>query len=114
MSIAVDPWLVIAGGVLVTYLIRFLFFGTAGRLQLPVWLQRALRYVPAAVFPALIVPGVLYPKGTLDVSLGNERIAAALIAILVAWRTNNTILTLISAIAAFFGVPLFFRAIGLL
>jgi len=49
--------------------------------------------VPAAVLSAIIAPELLMPGGTFNLSLGNERLLAGLVAVLVAWRTRNVLLT---------------------
>ena len=50
--------------------------------------------VATAVLSAIILPELLQPGGTLDISLGNARLLAGLVAILVAWRTKNILWTL--------------------
>lgn len=85
--------LTIAGMGVITYAIRVSLFLLPAGAQLPVRLLRALRYVPAAVLSAIIAPELLMPGGVLDVSLGNERLLAGLLAIAVAWRTRNVFLT---------------------
>ena len=61
-------------------------------------LSRALRFVPAAVFTA-VVPLLFYVNGAVEVSLGNERLLAGLTAVLIAWRTRSVPLTLVGGIA---------------
>lgn len=47
----------------------------------------ALRFAPACALTALILPEVLYPSGVLDVSLGNPRWPATLVAVVfLLWR----------------------------
>lgn len=77
----------------ITYAIRVSLFLLPERVALPPWLMRALRYVPAAVLSAIILPELLLPGGVLDLSLGNERLLAGLAAIVIAWRTRNVLLT---------------------
>ncbi len=86
-------WFVIIGMGVITYAIRLSMIVMSGQIQLGDHLQRALRYVPPAVLSAIILPEMLQPGGTLDVSLGNERLLAGLIAIAVAWFTQNMIWT---------------------
>ncbi len=81
--------LAILGMGVITYLIRLSLFILPERVMLPPWLLRALRYVPAAVLSAIILPELLLPTGTLDLSLGNERLLAGVVAAVVAWRTRN-------------------------
>jgi branched-subunit amino acid transport protein len=83
----------IVGMGLITYAIRLSLFLLPERVMLPPLLLRALRYVPAAVLTAIIAPELFQPGGTLDVSLGNDRLLAGLVAILIAWRTRNVFLT---------------------
>ena len=86
-------WLVIIGMGVITYAIRLSMIVMSGQIQLGDHLQRALRFVPPAVLSAIILPEMVQPGGTLDVSLGNERLLAGLIAIVVAWYTQNMIWT---------------------
>jgi len=86
-------WLIIIGMGVITYTIRLSMIVMSGKVQLNDQLQRALRYVPPAVLSAIIVPEMIQPGGTLDISLGNERLLAGLIAIVIAWYTQNMIWT---------------------
>jgi branched-subunit amino acid transport protein len=56
--------------------------------------------VPPAALTAIILPELLTPGGTLDISLNNHRLIAGLLAIIVAWRTKNIFLTIIIGMAA--------------
>jgi len=86
-------WLVIIGMGVITYAIRLSMIVLSGQIQLGERLQWALRYVPPSVLSAIILPEMLQPGGTVDISLGNERLLAGLIAIVVAWYTKNMIWT---------------------
>ena len=92
--------LTIVGMGVITYAIRVSLFLLPEGAQLPERLLRALRYVPAAVLSAIIAPELLMPGGAFDLSLGNERLLAGLVAILVAWRTRNVLLTVIAGMGA--------------
>jgi branched-subunit amino acid transport protein len=46
------------------------------------------------VLTAIIVPELLYRNDQIDVSLTNVRLLAGLIAIVVAWRTKNALITI--------------------
>ena len=83
----------IVGMGVITFAIRAALFLLPAGAQLPEWLLRALRYVPAAVLSAIIAPELVMPGGALDLSLGNERLLAGLVAVLVAWRTRNVLVT---------------------
>ncbi len=87
-------WLTILGMGLITYAIRLSFVVLGERVQVSALFQRGLKYVPTAVLSAIILPELLQPGGTLDISLGNIRLLAGLIAALVAWRTKNVLATI--------------------
>ena len=79
----------IIGMGLITYALRLSLFLLPERVILPPWLLRSLRYVPAAVLSAIILPELLLSNGTLDISLSNDRLLAGIVAIIVAWRVRN-------------------------
>ena len=83
-----------------TYLTRLSFIALVGHREIPPLARRALRLVPPAVLSAIIFPELLRPAGRLDLSLGNERLLAGLLAGLVAWRTRNIFLTIGVGMAA--------------
>jgi len=95
-------WLVMIIGGLLTFGIRLSFIFLFSHTNLPRWLQRGLRYVPPAVLSAIIFPEIFMPDGKLDISLGNARLLAGLAAGLVALRTRNAMLTILSGMAVLF------------
>jgi branched-subunit amino acid transport protein len=93
-------WLTVLAMGLVTFAIRIAPIVLLERVALPPLLLRALRYVPAAVLSAIVAPELLRPAGALDLSLGNARLLAGLLAIVIAWRTRNVLLTIATGMAA--------------
>jgi len=93
-------WLVIIGMGLITYAIRLSMIVLLERVTITDTMRSALRFVPAAVLSAIILPELLQPGGTLDISLGNDRLLAGLLAMLVAWRTKNVLYTIAVGMAA--------------
>jgi branched-subunit amino acid transport protein len=96
----VNIWLVLILGGLITFGMRFSLIYLFGRFEIPQTLQRALRYVPPAVFSAIIFPELFYREGSLDPAFTNTRLLAGLVAILVAWFSKNTLLTIIVGMIA--------------
>lgn len=94
-------WIVMIAVGLLTYLTRLSFILLLERWQPPQVVQSALRYVPVAVLTAIIVPELLVVDNSLDISLGNARLLAGLIASLVAWRTKSALWTIAAGMAAF-------------
>ena len=93
-------WLIIIGMGIVTYAIRLSLIVLLGRVEVPPLVQQALRFVPPAVLSAIVFPELLQPGGTLDISFGNARLFAGVLAALVAWRTKNMLLTIGVGMAA--------------
>ena len=87
-------WVVIVGAAAVTFVLRISFIVLLGRTEMPPFVERALRFVPAAVLTAFVIPLLIYENGAMQVSLGNERLLAGLMAALIAWRTRNVLFTL--------------------
>jgi branched-subunit amino acid transport protein len=87
-------WIIILGGLIVTYLTRLSFILFFPLERFPKSFRRGLRYVPPAVLAALITPELFRPGGAWDLSLGNERMLAGIIAAVIAWRTKNNWLTI--------------------
>src|SRR5512135_333195 len=87
-------WLIILGMGIVTFGIRLVPIVLLGRVEIPLIVQQALRFVPPAVLTAIVVPELLYHGNQIDLSLTNLRLLAGLIAIVVAWRTKNALLTI--------------------
>ncbi|MFT5193611.1 MAG: branched-subunit amino acid transport protein [Cellvibrionaceae bacterium] len=87
-------WLMIICMGLVTYAERGSFILFLGNRKFPPLLERSLRFVPPAVLSALVVPAFLYREEILDISLGNYKLIAAVVAALFAWWTSNVIVTI--------------------
>jgi branched-subunit amino acid transport protein len=91
----VSLWLLFAVIGLGTFLLRFLFIYLFGKIAMPYWLRRALRFVPAAALAALVFPALTHPMGHLDLSPNNFRLLAGLGGAIVAWKTRNVMLTIL-------------------
>lgn len=105
-------WLIMLLGGLITFLIRFSLIYLFGRLHIPETMRKALHYVPPAVLSAIIFPELFLRDGTLDLSLDNARLVAGLVAIIVAWFSKNTLITIIAGMIALFLLQFFFRPGG--
>ncbi len=95
-------WLVMILGGLITFGMRFSLIYLFGKFEIPETLRKALHYVPPAVLSAIIFPELLIRNGTLDLSLGNTRLLAGIVAIATAWFSRNTLLTILVGMAALF------------
>ena len=93
-------WLVMLLGGLITFAIRFSFIYLFGKFHIPGTVRRSLHYVPPAVLSAIVFPELFLRDGTLDLSLHNVRLLAGLVAIVVAWYSKNTLLTIVIGMLA--------------
>jgi branched-subunit amino acid transport protein len=87
-------WLAIVGAGTVTFALCLSFIALLGRIEIPLLLGRALRFVPAVVLTAVVIPLWFCGNGSLEVSPSNERLLAGLVAALIAWRTRSVLFTL--------------------
>jgi branched-subunit amino acid transport protein len=100
-------WVIMIIGGLFTFGTRLSFIFLLDRIQVPDWFRRSLRFVPAAVLSAIILPELTSPNGTLFISWRNPQLLAGAVAILVAWRTKNVLLTILAGMAALVVIQLF-------
>lgn len=96
-----SEFLLILGMAAVTIAVRVPVLVLVGKVPLPERVLRALRYVPAAVLTAIIVPEVVLPGGTFTLSLGSSTLVGGLVSAAVAWRTKNLLATIVIGMAAF-------------
>jgi branched-subunit amino acid transport protein len=93
-------WTLIVGMGVITYALRLSMIVLLERVEIPRVVRRALRFVPAAVFSALIAPALLRPEGPLWISPANPFLLAGTLAAAVAWRSRNMVLTIVFGMAA--------------
>jgi branched-subunit amino acid transport protein len=99
-----QTWLTLLGMGAVTFAIRMSFILLPADAKVPPMLKRALVYVAAAVLPALIAPDVLL-RGTVTATINGWgfdalRLAAAILAGIVAWKTRSVFATLGTGLGA--------------
>jgi branched-subunit amino acid transport protein len=95
-------WLVMLIGGLITFAMRFSLIYLFGKFQVPETMRKALHYVPPAVLSAIIFPELFLHQGAWNLSFDSPRLLAGLIAILVAWFSRNTLITIIAGMIALF------------
>jgi branched-subunit amino acid transport protein len=82
-------FLTILGMLLVTYLPRLLPVWFLATREMPEVLVTWLRYVPAAVLSALLLPALLVTGGKLNLAWNNLYLLAFIPTLLVAWKTRS-------------------------
>ena len=95
-------WMLMVAIGIATFAIRLSFIYLFGKVEIPETVTKALRYVPPAVLSAIVLPELLMPGGQFDLSFGNGRLIAGLLAAAVAWRTKNVVLTIVTGMLALY------------
>lgn len=78
---------------LVTYLPRMLPLVLLSRLNIPPLVLCWLKYIPVAVLASLLAPELLISNSSLNVSLNNTLLVAAIPSFLIAFKTKNLFYT---------------------
>ncbi len=87
-------WAIVICAGLVTLGVRASFIVLPPHTRVPAWLLESLKYVAAAVLPALVAPDVLFRDATAGETFNLYRIAAAAVAMAFALKTRNVFGTL--------------------
>ena len=95
-----EMW-VIAGMVVVTFGVRYPVLALVSRVELPPLVKDALKFIPPAVLAAIIMPAVVMPTGTVDLSWGNAYLLAGIASALIAWKSRNLLLTIVAGMTLF-------------
>ena len=96
-----EIWITIALLTLATLIARSSLFLLGHAVKLPPKLLHALRYAPAAALAAIIAPDLLVQGGTLNLSLMNPKLLAAIIATLFFLRTRHLFGTIVVGMLMF-------------
>jgi len=103
--------IMILGMAAVTVFLKAALFVAGDRVAFPPVLKEALGFVPVTVLTGIIVPMVLSPNGAgLEVTWKNPQLIGAVAAILVCVVTGRQLLTIVAALATFFGWQFFVLA----
>lgn len=102
-------WIVIVSVGLLNYLSRLSFIAFFANRGMPPLLARVLKFVPAAMLTALVVPMVAAVPALGSGVQIDARLPAAVLAAVVAYRIRNTIVTLVVGMGTLWGL----RALGL-
>jgi branched-subunit amino acid transport protein len=95
-----SAWLAIVAVGVVTFVLRASFIVFADPQRFPHAFRQALAFVPPAVLAAIVAPGLILRDGAVDLSLGNPRWIAGVLAILVAARTRSVLASIVAGMCA--------------
>lgn len=100
-TLALVGLLVAVGGV--TFLYRYAMIGLLAGRSLPAWLHALCRHIAPASFAALIAGELFIRGGEVVMSLSAPKPWAALVAAVVAWRTQSVLATIAAGMVALYG-----------
>jgi branched-subunit amino acid transport protein len=103
MESSMTVWLIMIALAVGTFLIRISFIFLLSNREVHPLIARALRFVPASVLSALVIPQILTRNDSLSISLTNPQ--------LIAWRTKNVLFTILSGMVVLWLLQLLFPRI---
>lgn len=96
----VQLWVTILLAAVVSFLLRYLPMKLLEKQRLAPWLERALRYVPAATLSGLVFPALLLQNNKLALGFSNDRLVAGIVAAVIVYFSRNAILTIVGGLVA--------------
>ena len=94
-------WLSIIIAGIVTYFARMTMVALVSRDMMGDKIKAVLAYVPSAVFPAIIFPGVFINDYGTFIEMNDPKIFGALVAIIVGYFSRNVIATILSGLISY-------------
>ena len=94
-------WFSIIVSGIVTYFSRMAMVALIDRDMLSSKVKEVLNYVPAAVFPAIIFPGVFFNDFGSLVDITDPKIYGAIIALIVGFFSRSVIATILSGLSSY-------------
>ena len=94
-------WFSIIVSGIVTYFSRMAMVALIDRDMLSPKVKEVLNYVPAAVFPAIIFPGVFFNDSSSFVEITDPKIYGAIVALIVGYFSKNVIATIVSGLISY-------------
>ena len=91
--------IIIAG--IITYCMRMTMVALVDRDLLGERVKEVLSYVPSAVFPAIIFPGIFINDYGTFIEMNDPKIFGAIVAVLVGFFSRNVIATILSGIFSY-------------
>ena len=102
-------WLSIIIAGIVTYFARMTMVALVSRDMLGDRIKAVLAYVPSAVFPAIIFPGVFINDYGTFIEMNDPKIFGALVAIIVGYFSRNVIATILSGLFSYWVIIFIFN-----
>ena len=100
-------WFSIIVSGIVTYFSRMAMVALIDREMLGTKVKEVLNYVPAAVFPAIIFPGVFYNDFGSFIEYSDPKIYGAIVALIIGYYSKSVIATILSGLLSYWFIIFF-------
>lgn len=95
-------YLLIIGIAIFTYIPRSIPIVYLSKKELPNWLIKWMKFIPASIFAALICPDILTSNGILSLSIQNTKIIPAILVFIVSLKKKSLGLSIAVGISSMF------------
>ena len=94
-------WISIITAGILTYFTRMTMVALVSRDMLGAKFKAVLEYVPSAVFPAIIFPGIFINDFGTFIDMNDPKIFGALVAVIVGYFSKNIIATILAGLVSY-------------
>jgi branched-subunit amino acid transport protein len=85
-----------------TFAIRVFFIALSGRMRISPKTKELFTYIPAAIFPALVVPATFFHQGQVAALAGKERFLVLIASGIFCYFVRNTFAVIVFGLAVLF------------
>lgn len=90
-----------------TVAIRGCFIALSSRLVIGPQLRQLFTFIPAAIFPAIVVPATFFHSGHVGFVFGKERFIVLLLATVLAYFVRNTLFVVLTGLGLLYFISQF-------
>lgn len=87
-----------------TLFIRGSFIALSGKMNLSSTIKELFTFIPAAIFPALIMPASFFHSGSVELFAGKERFFVLMLSAIVCYFYRNTLFVIVFGLTLLFFV----------
>ncbi len=87
-----------------TIFIRCFFIALSGKMNISSRVRELFTFIPAAIFPALIMPATFFHKGSVEMLLGKERFIILIISAIICFFVRNTLFIIVLGLAILYAM----------
>lgn len=87
-----------------TFVIRGFFIALSGKMNISPAIKELFTFIPAAIFPALIMPASFFYRGSVELLAGKERFFVLMLSAVVCYFYRNTLFVIVFGLTLLFFV----------